>query len=93
MSEKIEKIRERVLRYRPALIISRIPERTLKEFKQIADEEFSSDYGMTLKWLLDNSRLYVKLLEMEERLNILEKKNPEEKVIKTLDGKEVRTDG
>jgi len=94
MSEKIEKIRERVLKHhskQPALFISRIPKNTFIEFKKLAsDLNFCKDYGMALKWLIDNNKLYMKLLEIEERLTNLEKIKEKEETVKTLDGRIVR---
>ena len=36
-----------------ALTIQRIPDNTLKQFKEMSNEEFKGDYGFTLKHLLD----------------------------------------
>lgn len=36
-----------------SLTISRVPQRTKKAFIELANEEFCGDYGMTLKWLVD----------------------------------------
>ncbi len=33
--------------------INRIPVKTRLEFLKLADDEFESDWGMTLKWLID----------------------------------------
>jgi hypothetical protein len=35
------------------LSISRVPEKSLHRFKELADSDFASDYGQCLKWLLD----------------------------------------
>lgn len=73
------------------LVINRIPPKTFDQFKQLADEEFCSDYGMTLKHLIDFyfglipsglevtqiqiEELKKKIEEIESKLN---EKKPEE---------------
>jgi len=51
--EKIDNIRKRITG-EPALSISRIPEKTRLAFIQFADDDFCSDRGMCLKFLVDN---------------------------------------
>lgn len=96
MNEKIEQIRERITNP-PDLVINRVPKNTLDRFKQLASvDEFSKDYGMTLKHLID---VYVGLVPtgvehlesdieaLKVRLSELENKGIEKKnVIRTLDG-------
>lgn len=38
---------------KPALVINRVPKKTLESFKDLANEDFCKDYGFTLKWLMD----------------------------------------
>jgi len=40
----------------PDLTVSRVPEPTLKAFKELANKEFSGDFGMLIKCLLDGYR-------------------------------------
>jgi len=53
VTEKLLNIRNRITG-EPALSISRIPEKTRKDFINFAKNEFCSDRGMCLKFLLDN---------------------------------------
>lgn len=88
-------------RKKPDLIMDRVPEKTRKQFQELAHLEFCGDYGMTLKWLMDDllsadTRMIVaKLQDQEARLQALESNDstiqeaePErESGIKMLDGK------
>lgn len=80
-----------------SLHIARIPEKTRKLFITIADEEFCSDYGMLLKFLLDKviagdtKYLIERLDEQDKRIQELEnKETKEENSIKTLNGKKIK---
>jgi len=78
------------------LRISRLPQKTLQKFIELAEAEFCSDYGMTLKFLLDNNEEVYEALqrleEHEQRLTILEQKLPQkeetqhEKVVRMVNG-------
>jgi len=79
------------------IIISRVPQKTKEAFKAIAKEEFCDDYGMLLKWLIENSYLIQPILgrmdEFENRLLKLENSNPEEdapKSVKMMGGNEIK---
>lgn len=39
---------------RRSLHIARVPEKTKEAFIKFAEEDFCGDYGMTLKWLIDD---------------------------------------
>lgn len=56
--------------------ISRVPKTTYDSFKELADNEFAGDYGMTLKWLLDREEIrdemYSELSKLTERVRRLE---------------------
>ncbi|MFA5132762.1 MAG: hypothetical protein WC444_05575 [Candidatus Paceibacterota bacterium] len=61
------------------ITISRIPENTKKQFIDISNEYFCGDYGMTIKFFIDQAIEYqimkerlVDLGSMEERLSNLE---------------------
>lgn len=64
----------------PDLIITRVPSKTLKEFKDFANEEFSGkngmgDYGMALKHIWDSyksERGTMRISKLEERVQELE---------------------
>jgi len=81
-----------------SLYISRVPIGTRDTFIAIADEEFCSDYGMLLKFLVDkmldkDSKIILgKLAEHEERLSNLEigDDKPTVTTIKTLGGKIIK---
>lgn len=79
------------------LRISRIPEKTRKGFIELADTEFCSDYGLTLKYLFDlhNGLINTGVEHIEgalevlnERVSALEQKYEEKgkKPKKRLDG-------
>jgi hypothetical protein len=84
-----------------SLHIGRIPIKSRELFVAIADEEFCSDYGMLLKYLLDkvvdndNKAIVNKIEELEERISNLENSdlNPKDKEegIKSLSGKKLNT--
>jgi len=65
-------------RNQPSLFIARVPEPTLSLFKDIARTEYSGDYGMFLKGLLDYyindiryNDLLVRLFSIEEKVDKL----------------------
>ncbi len=84
--------------------ISRIPNKTKEYFKKLADEEFCSDYGMTLKYLCDlqsgllpngnelaelaDAKAEEALSQITELRAMVEKPQKEKKVIRMCDGKE-----
>ncbi len=90
---------KRLQENRKSLHIARVPDKTKTAFMNLADEEFCGDYGMTLKWLiddilsLDNRMIIAKLEEQETRIQALEsttpsgEEKPNEDVKKMLDGK------
>lgn len=89
--ERIATLRKFLLEHKPALTIYRVPEKTLEHFKQLAKDEFCNDYGMTLKWLLDNASTFAVIFgilnEVEMRISKLEGAPPKPKIIRTLSGK------
>jgi len=61
------------------LFIKRIPTKPFLIFKEVADKEFCSDYGMAFKSLIDdightemNNMILLKFQELEERLSRVE---------------------
>lgn len=92
-TEKFNELKKRIIEQ--SLGISRVPKKTKFEFINLADAEFCSDYGMTLKFLMDVTKqntlldiLAAKYLELEDRLNEMEGK-PKKILIKTLSGKKI----
>jgi len=83
---------------RKSLHIARVPDKTKEAFIVLAEKEFCGDYGMTLKWLIDDipsqdTRMIIaKLEEQEARLQALESEThsstdePDENTKKMLDG-------
>lgn len=55
----VEEAKEFIDKYKPDLVISDVPKKTLRDFKELADLEFSTmknthgHYGYCLKFLLD----------------------------------------
>ncbi len=90
---------KRLQENRKSLHIARVPDKTKKAFMDLAEEEFCGDYGMTLKWLiddilsLDDRMIIAKLEDQETRIQALEsatplgEEKPNEDVKKMLDGK------
>jgi len=83
---------------RKSLHIARVPDATKKIFIAFADKEFCGDYGMALKWLIDDipskdiRAIINKLEEQELRLQALESEkitpedSPNENIKHMLDG-------
>lgn len=72
------KIARRLQENKDSLRIGRVPPKTKEAFTNLAEEEFCGDYGMTLKWLMDDIMsqdmrvVLEKLQEFEERISVLE---------------------
>ena len=60
--EQLEKAKKRIVE--TSLGISRIDKKTKFEFTQLADSEFCSDYGMTLREILKQYMEYQKLKQL-----------------------------
>ena len=80
-----------------SLHIARIPKATRETFVAIADEEFCSDYGMLLKYLIDKAmdvdskNILMELNRHEERLNALEQSsNDDNNHPKMLNGRHIK---
>ena len=96
---------KRLQENRKSLHIARIPDKTKEAFIALADLEFCGDYGMTLKWLIDDipsqdTRMIIaKLEEQEARLQALESAThsseevPDENKRKMLSGREIVVKG
>ena len=84
---------------RKSLHIARVPDKTKETFIALAEAEFCGDYGMTLKWLIDDipsqdvRMIIAKVEEQEARIQTLEsvanpiEETPNENSINMLDGK------
>jgi hypothetical protein len=72
------KLVQRLQENRKSLHIARVPDKTKEAFVNLAEAEFCGDYGMTLKWLMDDiltqdtKVIIAKLEEFEARLQSLE---------------------
>lgn len=83
--EQINKLVDKLNENKATLNIARIPYNAKKKFVDLADKEFCGDYGMTLKWLIDDlidgdMKLFVRRLieleqEIEEIKEMLDKKD------------------
>ena len=97
-TEKVKKLRERLMTNSPVLTMNRVPKETVENFKKLANEQFCDDYGMTLKWIMDRWMLLEELIQSALFSNILAEhssrisqlENKDSKVIKTLSGREVK---
>ncbi len=92
--EKVKDIQERVKVQ--GLVINRVPKNIRDEFVKFAEEEFCDDYGMTLKYVWDNFKVWKTLYEnMDYKLNhILElltqnEQKPEEEKRTMLNGRKL----
>lgn len=76
------------------LFIKRLPVKTFLIFKDFADKEFCSDYGMALKELVESQGRFAGIFEMfqdhESRISVLENKPKEVKEIKLLSGRKIQ---
>ena len=82
------------------LVISRVPKPTRDAFIKLANDEFAGDYGMVLKFLIDNFIILDFIKNLDYKLNyaleLLEKEKTEvqeekpEKEIKLLSGKKIK---
>ena len=57
---------------RPDLIINKVPKKHLRQFKDLAKEEFGGDYGMTLRCLMEQFVTNAKEYDMITRIIALE---------------------
>lgn len=86
-------------RMKPALTISRCPEKTVEKFKQMAQEGFCDDYGFFLKHLMDTAypeaaqtaiaiqKIVEDMMNIETRLANLENaEEPEGEMKRMCDG-------
>jgi len=92
---QVQMLAKKLRENKSSLHIARIPEKTKKLFITIAEEEFCSDYGMLVKFLLDkviagdNKNIVDRLNSQEKRIDALETKK-EEDSIKTLNGRRLK---
>ncbi len=94
IDELNKKIRER------SLVISRIPRKTKDEFIALANDEFCGDYGMCLKWCLEQAMEKQAVMSFFENMNFKlnqilgdipkTEQKPETESIKMVDGRIVK---
>jgi hypothetical protein len=56
----IEEIKNRI-KNQTGLVMSRVPEPTRSEFIEFANGEFAGDYGLSLKWYVEQAKEYQKV--------------------------------
>lgn len=78
VNEELEKIQRRLRENSLGMSISRVPKETKLKFQEVA-LAFSEDYGLCLKWILDQAieyqefkKVFFKVYELENRLNQIE---------------------
>ncbi len=92
----LKNIQERVKTH--GIVINRVPTNVRDEFVAFAEEEFCEDYGMTLKYVWDNFKIWkmffenmnFKIDEIREKLNQMapiQEEKPEE--LTMLSGRKV----
>jgi len=95
--KKLQELKEEVEKYRPDLVINKVPKGELKLFKELCKDEFDGNYGMGLKFLVMDFLNDVKYTDCVIRLQNLESivknieydnsnQKPSSDDIKTLDG-------
>lgn len=90
------KLMNKLRENRRSLYIARVPDKTKEAFEKLAEDDFCGDYGMLLKWLMDDMfgqdiKVVMGVIhDHEARLQLLEAKRddkePEEEVKRMLDG-------
>jgi hypothetical protein len=98
-----QKILGKLKENRLSLHVARIPIKTREAFVALAEEEFCGDYGMALKWLIDDTvlqdtrMLIVQLENHEARIANLENsttsvkdEDNSKKQVKMVSGKTIR---
>lgn len=96
---KVKDIQERVKTQ--GIVINRVPKKIRKKFIELANEEFSEDYGVTLHWCIEQALEYQSMkvaffeninYKLDNILEIVSQNEQKEKdeVIKTLSGKELK---
>ncbi len=103
--EDIRNLQRRIFSNSEDIHITRVPIPTKKAFINLAKKEFAGDYGMLLKWLMDDilssdmREVIATLQELNQRIVVLEEKlasapSQEEqqptKCRKMLNGKELK---
>ena len=98
MENEIGKIQNKVLELK--LVISRLPRKTKDDFIALANAEFCGDYGMTLKYLFDNFKLWKLLFEnidmkLDQILEVIPQteQKPDKEEIQLLSGKRIESKG
>ena len=100
---RIEKVANKIKEIAESLHISRVPLKTKRKFINLAFAMFAGDYGMTLKYLLDNEdinnrieSLSVGLQQVQlELYDHIQSETPKEEIkgVKRLDGIERKKEG
>lgn len=96
----VGKILGKLRENRHSIFIQRLPLDTKQKFIKLAEDDFCGDYGMALKWLIDDiisqdTREIISIINShEERLNVLEPNKTKEVKTETssrkmLDGRTV----
>jgi len=69
--EAVKKAKEFVERNKPDLIMNRVPKKTLDFFFLLSKEEFADDYGLCMKYCVDQCKEYqsMKIAFLEGKLN------------------------
>jgi len=91
------RLARRLQENRKSLHIARVPDKTKADFMALAEADFCSDWGMTLKWLMDDlinpdtKLIMEKVAELDSRIDVLEngfksEEVPEKKTRQMLDG-------
>lgn len=58
MDNATERLLRKIQENKKSLNIARLPDKTKEEFTKFAKEDFCNDYGMTLKYVWDNFKMW-----------------------------------
>ena len=84
--DDVKELKEKI-RNNLGIVMSRVPEKTRKEFIEFADGEFAGDYGMTLHYIWDAFKHYQQIINTHDTkldyiITLLNQKTPESEVKK-----------
>jgi len=97
--EKVTEIQEKVKSQ--GIVINRIPKKTKDDFIAIANEEFAGDYGLLMKWCLEQALEYqsmkvtffenidLKLNQLLEQNPVSQEEQSSDKSIRTISGRRI----
>ena len=99
MNEEIQGLKEKILHPKAQFFhMARVPNETIDVFKKHANDHFCGDYGLCFAALVNKvlvepqmyDHIYQIMQDHENRLSQLENNDTKPKIIKTINGRELR---